>query len=102
MPNRSFRYVKGEPNEKCISEVKQAIEKAYPVEKRKVFISLKNILYEILDNPDKYPLVSGIQPDMYRKSVLTYIFKNDLKWKVHSVAKGVGRKNGAVFIRGEL
>lgn len=92
-----YRYDK-----ECVEEVKRAIERAYPSEEGKTFISLKNILYEIQDHPEDYPLIRGITPDQYRKAVLTHIFKSDIKWIVHSVSKGVGRKNGAVFIRGEL
>jgi hypothetical protein len=97
-----FVYVIGKPNEDVISETKQAIENTYPAKEGKTFIALKNVIYEIKENPFKYPLVSSIPTDQYRKTILSKVIRKDLKWELYTSNKGAGKRNGAVFIRGDM
>lgn len=86
------------PYENFIEETKMAVEACYPVSEGKPFISATTLIYELNENPEKYPGFSKLKSDRHRKIVLTHNCVDTLKWDLWGKNRGQYH-NGAVYRR---
>jgi len=81
-----------------LKETTDAIENSYPNPKSTI-IGASTIIYEINENPEKYPLYAKIKSDRRKRIIITHNCLDHLRYTQRGKARG-SCKNGAVYIRG--
>lgn len=87
------------PYETYKEETECAIEVCYPIKHGNTLVSAGTVLFEINQNPDKYPQYSQIKLDKKKKLVMTRICLDLFKWDMYGAARGSGKRNSAVYKR---
>ena len=81
-------------------EVERAVETCYPAERGTSLIGCGSLLFEIGQNPERYPLFTKVKLERSRKTILTRICTDFFKWELYTSGAG-SRRNCAVYKRPE-